>query len=65
MSKNNLVQEDITNFKTALIGNSAIFEDEKEQYKSVDGLYQYFDQKLAEKTNQIPLLPQEELGRSR
>lgn len=65
MSKNNLVQEDITNFKTALIGNSAIFEDEKEQYKSVDGLYQYFDQKLAEKTNQIPLLPHEELGRSR
>ena len=43
MKKPNLKEEQIEYFRNNLIGNSAMYEDKAALYKSVDGVYNYFD----------------------
>ena len=52
--KSNLIEVDINNFKNQLCGNSAIFGNEKNRYKGIDGIYDYYNQA----TSNISLAPE-------
>ena len=66
VSKENLTKQELERFRTTLMGNPAIFEGEEKKYQSIIGVYEYFDQKIAERMNQMPLSPViQEVGRSR
>lgn len=54
--KANITAPEISNFKNYLYGDSAIFDNDRNKYKGIDGIYKYYDEVTASISFDSPVL---------